>query len=1711
MNKLRILFATAILALAGSILGQGSPRLVTMQMEPPRVLASATAIGPKPATDNIHITVGLQLADRQGLSDFVDSVSNPTSPTYRQFITPDEVGRRFGLSMAEVQKVVDYLTSQGMKVTGIAKSRITLSADATVAQAQAAFHTSIENYSVPAYDGFKAGQFFSFTTPPALPSTIAFDIQSISGLENVVRPKHTSLNPTQLQTLYSVSPEYNNGNQGQGRTVGITNFDGFTIANEQVFVNYYKLPAPAAGAGSNITVYTIDGGSQNVNSGQGGEGNLDLQTVISMAPLCNLLEYDAAGTVQGYLDALTKESNDNSADIITESYGWTLDPTTTSTLNGLHLTMNAAGITYMAASGDHGTMFGGSGSAIRYYYPAIDPEVLSIGGTSVTLNADNTRQAEVGWWWGSTASGAGGGGWYPNTDATYPINVHPTWQTGTGVPSAASVPYRLIPDISFDADPNTGYTVVMYSAPNYYLYVIGGTSGASPCCAGSLADTEQNLIAMGALPADGSGHHRLGRLQDLIYYLNGDPNVFFDVTSGQNGTLPNGQTSVATAGWDTDTGWGAVIWSGFATKYASIGAVSSVALNPSTVQGGVSSTGTVTLSTAAVGLGTTVYLTSNNSVAQVPASVTVAAGATTATFTVTTSTVTNNQSVSITATVLKSSASATLTVQPIGIQSVTISPSSIVGGNPFTTSTVTLTAPALAGGVTVNLSSNNSAVQVPATVTIGSGGTSATFSTTTTGVNTSTSATVTATYSGSTGSANVTVTPAVPSTLGIAPSTVVGGASGTITGTVTLTGQAGPSGNTITMTSSNTSAATVPASMTVAAGATTGTFTVTTLPVTSTQTVTITATGNGTSVTQTITVNPNTVSSLSLNPTTVIGGNTSTGTVTIGQAAGPSGVTVNLSSSGGDAQVPATVTVPSGATTTTFTVTTNQVNSNETLTITAAIGSSTQTANITLQGSGISSVAISPTSIVGGNVPSGGTVTLSGAAPTGGVTVTLSSASSAVTVPASVTVAGGATTATFGVTTAGVDASTPVVVTATLNGGSKTCTLTVTPASAYSLTITPNTVIGGSSTTVTANIHLNGRAGPSGSVVTLLSSNTSAATVPATVTIPAQTSNTNFTITTLGVSSAQTVTISATKTTTVTGTLTVNPGGLSSVSVSPTSIVGGNSPTGTVTLLVPAPTGGTVVNLSANSSSVTVPSSVTVAAGATTATFGVTTSGVASSTPVTITATSSGVTKTCTLTLLPASASTLTITPGTVVGGSATVVTANIHLNGRSGPSGTVVTLSSSNTSAATVPATVTIPANTSNTNFTITTGIVASSQVVTISATATTTVTGTLTVNPAGLSSVSISPVSIVGGNSPSGGTVTLINPAPAGGAVVSLSSGSSSVTVPASVTVAAGATTGTFSVTTSGVDASTPVTISATYNSTTKTCTLTLLPASAYSMTVSPSTVVGGSSTTVTGNVHLNGRSGPSGTVVSLSSSNTAVASVPATVTIPANTSNVNFTVTTFSVASAQTVTLSGTKTTTVSTTLTVNPGSLASVAITPTSIVGGNSPSGGTVTLAVPAPPGGVTVSLASNNACVTVPASVTIGAGATTGTWSATTSGVDSSTPVTITATLNSTSKTCTLTVLPASAYTLTLYPSSVKGGTTLTANIHLNGRSGPSGTVVTLGSADTSLATVPATVTIPPNTSNTNFSITTFAVGTTSTVTISGTATKTVTATLTLTP
>ena len=673
-----------------------------------------------------------------------------------------------------------------------------------------------------------------------------------------------------------------------------------------------------------------------------------------------------------------------------------------------------------------------------------------------------------------------------------------------------------------DSTSTSNGTVTIVQTPSLNGFSCNPTS-VSPS-AGTTCTVELTLAAgSGGTTINLSSSPTDVTVQSTVTVPQGSTSTTFPVTAGSV-TTPTPVTLTASLGGVNET-FGL-------TVNPPPAALSAVSVAPTTIVSGQSGTGTVTLTSAAPSGGAVVSLSSPSAAASVPAAVTVAQGAISATFSVTAGSVATATPVTLTATYAGVNKTVSITVNPpsAALSSISVSPSTIVSGQSGT-GTVTLTAAAPSGGAVVSLSSPNAAASLPASVTVAQGATSATFSVTAGTVTRATSVTLTASYSGVNTTFDLTVNPpaAALSSVSVSPSTIVSGQSGT--GTVTLTAAAAIGGVLVTLSSSNTSAATVPASVTVASGATSVTFTVTAGGVSVSTPVTLTATYSGVNATFGLTINPasapasGTAAFVDQDSTTqgtwqgVYGAD---GYVVIGDlTSNPSYVTPVASGEGQavwpnsptdiralqEASNPANRIAGVWYSSTSFSVDLNVTDSNthqvalycldwdrlgrsETVAITDANGNVLNSQSVTNFGGGVylvwnvsghvkiqvtltgganavatglffgggttvnpppaalSSVSVSPGTIVTGQSGTG-TVTLTGAAPSGGALVTLSSSnSSAAGVPGSVTVSQGQTSATFTVTAGGVSVSTPVTLTARYSGVNATFALTINPASA---------------------------------------------------------------------------------------------------------------------------------------------------------------------------------------------------------------------------------------------------------------------------------------------------------------------------------------------------------------------------------------------------------------------------------------------------------------------------------------------------------------------------------------------------------------------------------------------------------------------------------------------------------------------------------------
>ncbi|HEY3781345.1 MAG TPA: PQQ-binding-like beta-propeller repeat protein [Fimbriimonadaceae bacterium] len=381
--------------------------------------------------------------------------------------------------------------------------------------------------------------------------------------------------------------------------------------------------------------------------------------------------------------------------------------------------------------------------------------------------------------------------------------------------------------------------------------------------------------------------------------------------------------------------------------------------------------------------------------------------------------------------------------QPL-VSGLSVAAPTLAGGT-STTGLVTLDSNVtVSSGDVVSLKSSSAVAQVPASVTVAENSRTAKFSVTTSPVSAYTSVTLTATLGASTQTTSLTVFPGGQPTVArvsVAAATVPGGT--TTTGTVTLSGNATVSPGDVVSLSSNSSVAQVPSSVTVGLNSDSAQFTVTTTPVSSNVVVTLSASLDASTKTTSFTVTTALVSSVTLSPSTIVGGFSTSCTVSLAEAAGPQGDVVSISANP-RLSFPRTVLIPAGQNSVSFTVGSGPVSSTTTDEITATLGASSQSASLVLTTPLISRIAFSPPSVTGGGqitctISLGSAVGFQG----GSITLTVSGPAS---VPATAIVSAGASSVSFQVQTSSVAASSLVTVTATLGASTKSGTFTVTPA-----------------------------------------------------------------------------------------------------------------------------------------------------------------------------------------------------------------------------------------------------------------------------------------------------------------------------------------------------------------------------------------------------------------------------------------------------------------------------------------------------------------------------------------------------------------------------------------------------------------------------------------------------------------------------------------
>ncbi|MCX6381197.1 MAG: NHL repeat-containing protein [Armatimonadetes bacterium] len=317
---------------------------------------------------------------------------------------------------------------------------------------------------------------------------------------------------------------------------------------------------------------------------------------------------------------------------------------------------------------------------------------------------------------------------------------------------------------------------------------------------------------------------------------------------------------------------------------------------------------------------------------------------------------------------------------------------------------------------------------------------------------------------------------------------------------------------TVVLTNTNT-AATVPSSVLIPAGQTIGVFAISTVKVDSSQKGKITATSNGVLQQANITVRPAGIATITIQPTTVVGGASSKGTITL-EGVLPTDTVVTLISSNPAAAKPtaSNVTIPANTTSTTFDIVTTPVPYVKAVLFTATLNGTSKNATLKVLPASLSKITLSAAKIDGGSTVQA-TVSLTGIAMPGGIKVITTASSALASVPVSVLIPEGESSISFDVKTSDTANDTNVDISASYGSVSKSAHLTVLGARPIALSFDPATIKGGESTTGTVILT---RTVGVDTTVMLTSANT-AATVPASVVVPAGAYSVTFPITTTAV------------------------------------------------------------------------------------------------------------------------------------------------------------------------------------------------------------------------------------------------------------------------------------------------------------------------------------------------------------------------------------------------------------------------------------------------------------------------------------------------------------------------------------------------------------------------------------------------------------------
>jgi pseudomonalisin len=462
------------------------------------------------------------------------------------------------------------LQGHGMEVEEVTAGRRSIIFSGTAARVQAAFHTQIHVYKIG--DEVHHANVKDPEIPAALVQVVGgvvslhdFHSEAMHGLVRKPSPEFSSggayyLAPADFATIYDLGPLYQQGIAGSGQSVAIVARSNIKLADARQFRAFFGLPA-------NDPQIIINGADPGIwNSNEETEADLDVEWsgAVARNATIKFVVSKSTNSSDGVDLSAQYIVNHNLAAVMSTSFGLceaALGSSGNGFLNSLWQQAAAEGITVFVSSGDSGAAGCDSASASTATHGrAVNglcstPYSVCVGGTELndvsnpTLywaasNSAGTQASalsyipEVAW----DASGPGYGLWASGGGAST-VYAKPSWQAGTGVPADGK---RDVPDVALTSAGHDGYIIYQ----NGGLYVVGGTSAASPSFAGVMALVVQNTAAR-------QGNANLAFYSLAAKQRAGGAAVFHDIAIGNN-SVPGQPGFNATVGYDEATGLGSI-------------------------------------------------------------------------------------------------------------------------------------------------------------------------------------------------------------------------------------------------------------------------------------------------------------------------------------------------------------------------------------------------------------------------------------------------------------------------------------------------------------------------------------------------------------------------------------------------------------------------------------------------------------------------------------------------------------------------------------------------------------------------------------------------------------------------------------------------------------------------------------------------------------------------------------------------------------------------------------------------------------------------------------------------------------------------------------------------------------------------------------------------------------------------------------------------